>query len=52
MPYMLELAAIVSFGCQDWPDAGVICAMLIANGVLGFHEQLKAAASLVSVHIK
>ncbi len=47
MPYMLELACIVAIACQDYPDFGIILGMLIANGVLGFTEQLKAAESLV-----
>ena len=52
MPYMLEVAAIISIGCTDYPDFAVICAMLIANAVLGFHEQMKAAASLVKTKNK
>ena len=48
MPYMLELAAIVAVAVGDYPDFGIILAMLFANGFLGFHEQLKAAESLVS----
>jgi magnesium-transporting ATPase (P-type) len=48
MPYMLELACIIAIAVQDFPDFGIILAMLLANGFLGFHEQLKAAESLVS----
>lgn len=48
MPYMLELACIIALAVQDYPDFGIILAMLLANGFLGFHEQLKAAESLVS----
>jgi magnesium-transporting ATPase (P-type) len=47
MPYMLEVACIIAAACQDWPDVGIILAMLIANGCLGFREQLEAAHSLV-----
>jgi magnesium-transporting ATPase (P-type) len=49
MPYMLELACIIAIAVQDYTDFGIILAMLMANGFLGFHEQLKAAESLVSV---
>jgi magnesium-transporting ATPase (P-type) len=51
MPYMLELAAIISLAVQDYADFGIIIAMLICNGVLGFEEQRKAAESLVSEQI-
>ena len=49
MPYMLELACIIALAVQDYPDFGIILAMLLANGFLGFHEQLKAAESLVRI---
>ena len=48
MPYMLELAAVIAIAVQDYTDFAIILAMLLANGFLGFHEQLKAAESLVS----
>lgn len=48
MPYMLELACIVAIAVQDYADFAIILAMLLANGFLGFHEQLKAAESLVT----
>jgi magnesium-transporting ATPase (P-type) len=48
MPYMLELAAIIAISIKDYADFGIILAMLVANAFLGFHEQLKAAESLVS----
>lgn len=48
MPYMLELAAIISIAVQDYADFGIITTMLICNGLIGFHEQMKAADSLVS----
>jgi len=47
MPYMLELACIIAIAVQDYPDFGIILGMLLANGFLSFHEQLKAAESLV-----
>jgi len=49
MPYMLELAIIVSAAVQDWTDFGIILAMLICNGSLGFYEELKAAAALAEL---
>ena len=47
MPYMLELACILALAVQDWPDFAIIFAILFCNGSLGFHEELKAKASLV-----
>eukprot|EP01032_Pedospumella_encystans_P012369 gene12369-14317_t len=49
MPYMLELAAIIAIAVQDYTDFAIILAMLLANGFLGFHEQLKAAESLAEL---
>jgi H+-transporting ATPase len=46
MPYMLEIACILSLAVKDWEDFGIIFAMLLCNGYLGFHEELKAKASL------
>lgn len=49
MPYMLELACIIALAVGDYPDFGIILAMLCANGFLGFHEQMKAAESLAEL---
>jgi H+-transporting ATPase len=49
MPYMLELAAVIAIAVQDYPDFAIILVMLICNGVLGFHEQLKAIESLAEL---
>ena len=43
---MLELAAILAIAVQDYIDFAIIAAILICNGYLGFHEELKAKASL------
>ena len=46
LPLLIELAAIVSIAVQDYTDFGIILAMLLINGVLGFHEEYKAKKSL------
>ena len=46
MPYMLELAAIIAIAVEDYIDFAIIMAILIVNGYLGFHEELKSKASL------
>jgi len=49
MPIMLEVACIVSLAISDYPDFGIILAMLLCNGCLGFYEELKAAKSLAEL---
>jgi len=49
MPYMLELAIIIAVAVGDYIDFGIILAMLICNGTLGFVEELKAAAALAEL---
>ena len=46
MPYMLELACVLSLVVQDWIDFAIILTMVMCNGYLGFHEELKAKESL------
>jgi len=46
MPFMLEIAAVVSAVIPDWADFSIIMAMLILNGLIGFHEEHKAKQSL------
>jgi H+-transporting ATPase len=46
MPYMLELACVLAMAVEDYVDFAIIFAMVICNGYLGFHEELKAKASL------
>lgn len=45
-PLLIELAGIISLVVRDWPDFGIICAMLLVNAFLGFHEEHKAKKSL------
>jgi len=46
MPYMLELACILALIVADYIDFAIIFMMVCCNGYLGFHEELKAKASL------
>ena len=48
MPYMLEIAAILALAVESYIDFAIIAAILLSNGLLGFHEELNAKASLVS----
>jgi magnesium-transporting ATPase (P-type) len=49
MPYMLEIASILALAVQSYPDFAIIAGILICNGCLGFHEELNAKRSLVSL---
>jgi len=46
MPFMLEVAAVLSAATGDWADFGIITLMLLVNGLIGFHEEHKAKQSL------
>merc|ERR1719223_1554811 len=46
MPFMLEIAAVLSAVIEDWPDFAVITLMLVVNALIGFHEEHKAKQSL------
>lgn len=45
-PLLIEVAALVSASVGDWPDFGIILAMLFVNAVLGFREEYHAKKSL------
>jgi len=49
MPYILEICIVLAAIINDWASMGIILCMLICNGCLGFHEELKAAASLAEL---
>lgn len=49
LPLLIEIAAIVSLGAQDYVDFGIIVGILFINGVLGFREEYHAKKSLEEV---
>lgn len=49
MPIMIMLAAILAAAVQQWPDFGIIMAVLLINTTLGFYEEIKAQTSLDSL---
>jgi magnesium-transporting ATPase (P-type) len=52
MTLVLIAAMAVSFGTQDWIEAGVIAALVVLNVVVGFSQEWKAektVAALASV---
>jgi len=42
--FVMELAAILAAGLQDWVDFGVICALLLLNACVGFIQEYQAGS--------
>lgn len=49
IPWMIELAALISFFRQDWPDFAVITLLLVYNAIVGFWQDNKAANALAAL---
>lgn len=49
IPWMIEIAAILSAVNSDWKSFGVIFAMLMINGGIGFWEEKNAADALAAL---
>ena len=46
MPWLIELAAVVSGALQDWKDFAFLLALLIINGLVAFFEEFKAGNAI------
>ncbi len=46
IPWMIEIAAVLSLIAQDWKDFCIIMFMLIFNAMIGFWEEHKASNAL------
>ncbi|RBO51517.1 plasma-membrane proton-efflux P-type ATPase [Rhodovulum sp. BSW8] len=46
IPWLIEIAAILSLILSDWADFGVILAMLLVNAGVGFFEENKADSAI------
>ncbi len=46
LPLLIELAAIISIGAQDYADFGIIISILVVNACLGFREEYHAKKAL------
>ncbi|EYE93658.1 plasma-membrane proton-efflux P-type ATPase [Aspergillus ruber CBS 135680] len=42
--FVMEAAAILALGLQDWVDFGVICALLLLNASVGFLQEFQAGS--------
>ncbi|NLI28337.1 MAG: plasma-membrane proton-efflux P-type ATPase [Acetobacter sp.] len=49
IPWMIEIAAVISFLRSDWPDFFVISGLLIYNAAVGFWQDNKAANALAAL---
>ncbi|KKY39379.1 putative plasma membrane h+-atpase [Diaporthe ampelina] len=47
--YVMEAAAILALGLQDWIDAGVIIGILLLNAIVGWYQEKQAADVVASL---
>lgn len=49
IPWMIEIASIISLARLDWPDFAVITGLLLYNAIVGFWQDSKAASALAAL---
>jgi H+-transporting ATPase len=52
IPWMIEVAAILSAIVRHWADLGIILALLIVNAVVGFWEEYQAGNTIDALQAK
>jgi H+-transporting ATPase len=52
IPWMIEVAVILSAVARHWPDFGIILVLLLANAVVGFWEEHQAGNAIAALKAK
>jgi len=52
IPWMIEIAAILSALVQQWSDFGIIMTLLVVNSIVGFWEEHKAGNTIAALKEK
>ncbi len=52
IPWMIEIAAILSALVQHWPDFAIIMTLLIVNALVGWSEEHKAGNAIAALKAK
>jgi H+-transporting ATPase len=52
IPWMIEVAVVLSVAVQHWADFGIILMLLIVNAVVGFWEEYQAGNTIAALRQK
>jgi H+-transporting ATPase len=49
IPWMIEIAAVLSAFARHWEDLGIILALLVVNAIVGFWEEFQAGNAIAAL---